>query len=260
MNASRKIAPFIAITGTSLMVGCDQGNYAGSCGSYGSYGSYGSCGPVAYPAGLYEGSLSAAAQSQSALTIIAENGDGRMSSGGAYYRLKVNTTGSNVTGSFNAFSQSGSLPGGAQSLNGSISGAVTPTNLNATLSGPSSTQQVLSVTFDNAYNTGSSLASLAGNWTSSAGGLTLTATIQSDGSFTGLDSNNCTYDGAFTIIDPSFDTYAETHVRNCAGVTVTFTGLAALFPGTGAGVTGTPTQIQLLTDNGAGDYLVADLE
>src|SRR6185437_6806864 len=96
---------------------------------------------------------------------------------------------------------------------------------------------------------GSSLGTLAGNWTSTVNGLTLRAVIQADGAFTAFDSANCTYSGAFSLIDPTFDTYAETHVRTCNGVNATFTGLAAFLPATGAGTSGPPTQIKLLTDN-----------
>jgi hypothetical protein len=268
MSGSHRIAPIVAVTGTSLMVGCygNDGYYYGSCGSYGYYGSYGSyaaCpGPYGYHAGMYAGSLRErpASQGQTVISIIAENGDGRMSGGNdTYYRLKVNTARSNLSGTFTGYSQSGSLPNGTHIIAGSITGVATRANLNAILSGSRSTQS-LALTFENAHHSGSSLTTLAGNWTSTSNGITLTATIQPDGSFIGLDSNNCTYAGAFSLIDAKFNVYAETHLRTCGGVNVTFAGLAAFVPGTGTGVTGTPTQIKLLADNNAGEYVVAALQ
>jgi hypothetical protein len=211
---------------------------------------------LAYPDGLYEDSLTGGAvQAQRTFAIIAENGAGRMSGNDTYYRLEIDTTRSDLTGTFTAYSQNAAA--GIQTTSGSITGVVTPSNLDATLTAQNSNQQSLALTFDSVYDAGSSLMDLAGNWTSSANGLSLTATIQPDGSFVGIDSNNCTYNGSFSLLDPNFNAYGETHVRSCGGARETFTGLAAVFPGTGTGVTATPTQIKLLTDNDAGAYLVA---
>jgi hypothetical protein len=212
---------------------------------------------------MYAGSLreNVASQVQPVISIIAGNGDVRMSGGnGSYYRLKVNTAGNNLSGTFTEYSQSGSLPNGIQTITGSITGVAGAANLNATLSGSAGTEQSLALTFENNHQSGSSLTTLAGNWTSTSNDLTLTATIQPDGSFMAVDSNNCTYTGTFRLIDPKFNVYAETHVRTCGRLNATFAGLAAFVPGTGTGVTGTPTQIKLLTDNNAGEYLVAALQ
>jgi hypothetical protein len=86
----------------------------------------------------------------------------------------------------------------------------------------------------------------------------VTATIQPDGSFSAMDSNNCSYSGNFTLIRPAFDVYAETHVRSCSGVAATFNGLAALLPANSS--SGPSTQLKLLTDNDAGEYLVAEFQ
>ena len=141
-----------------------------------------------------------------------------------------------------------------------MGGAITSAGLNVTLTDQSNVQQSAALTFDSAYASGSSLATLAGNWTSSAYGLTLQAVIQSDGSFSAVDSNSCTYTGTFSLIDSRFDAYAETHARSCNGVTVTFSGLAGFFPATGTGAAGPATEIKLLTDDNAGEALVADFQ
>lgn len=266
MSIQRRILPIIAVTGSSLMVGC--GGRGGSCGSYGSYGSYGSAGTCAGgqnlgPAGVYEGTISDATAQQSApvVAIIAENGDGRMmSQDGTYYRLHVGAVGANLTGTFIGLSQGGTLPNSNHSSSGSLSGSIMPQSLNAYLTDSTNTQQTAVLNFDNAYALSSSLITLAGSWTFAATGFTLTATIGADGTFSATDSNNCTYTGSFGLINPNFNAYSEAHVRMCNGVSASFTGLATFIPATGTGPTGPPTTIRLLTDDASSEYLVADLQ
>jgi len=207
------------------------------------------------PDGIYEGST----QGTPVVAIIAENGAGRIATAdGSYYRLNVGTSGNNLNGAYSGYSQNtANSSNGAQST-GNVAGLITSTGLNMTLTDSINTQQSLTLNFDDVYNRGSALTNLAGSWTATENGLTLTATIQSDGSFSGLDSNSCTYAGSFSLIDPTFDVYAETHVRSCNGVGVTFTGLAAVLP-TNA-TSGPATEIKLLTDNDGGEYLIADFQ
>lgn len=264
MSAPHRIGPVITVTGTSLLVGC--GGSGPYCGSYGSsYGySYGSCG-YAYAAGpgIYAGTLRSTTYPQGTpvVALIAENGEGRISGAdGSYYRINVSPSGSALTGNFTGYSQSTPLANGAQSVAGTLSGAANRTGLSVTLTDSTNAQQQLTLTPDSAYNLGSSLTTLVGNWSYSANGFTLTTTIQSNGTFSATDSNSCTYNGSFSLIDPNVNEYAETHVRSCNGVNTTFTGLAAFIPGSGTGAAGTPTQLRLLSDDDAGDYLAAELE
>ena len=251
MRVTAHIAPAITITGTTLLVGCTGGGYGSSCGSL-----------LPGPDGIYQGSLSSGTTTQGSpvVAIIAENGAGRIATAdGSYYRLNVGTSGNNLNGAYSGYSQNAvNSSNGASSTTGTVAGVITPTGLNMTLTDSSSTQQSLTVGFDEVYNRGSALANLAGSWVATENGLTLTATIQPDGSFSGLDSNSCTYAGGFSLIDPTFDVYAETHVRSCNGVGVTFTGLAAVLP-TNA-TSGPATEIKLLTDNDGGEYLIADFQ
>jgi hypothetical protein len=263
MRVTARIVPAITITGTTLLVSCGGGYGGGSCGSYGSYGSYGSCGALLPgPDGIYEGpsTNSTSSQSTPVIALIAENGQGRISTAdGNYYRLNVGTSGNNLDGSYSGYSQTAaSSVNGLQSTPGTVAGAITSTGLNMTLTDTMSAQQSLTLTFDDVYNRGSSLANLAGNWTATANGVTLTATIQPDGSFSASDSNNCTYVGSFSLIDPTFDVYAETHVRSCNGAGVTFTGLAAILPPNAT--SGSATELKLLADNDSSEYLVADFQ
>ena len=134
---------------------------------------------------------------------------------------------------------------------------VAPPGLNGTLTDRSGDIENLSLSFDNVYTLASSLPTLAGSWTYSAGGFTWTVTIQQDGTFTATDSNGCTYAGNFSLIDPSVNVYAETYILTCNGVQVLYTGLASYFPATGSAA---PAQIKLLADDDAGHYLAADLQ
>jgi hypothetical protein len=291
MNTDSRLLPVVAITGSSILVGC--GGYSGgSCGSYGSYGSYGSVGaarthahaahaastasttptaptgssnagcgaPINVGAdGIYEGTLTnkATLQENPVVAIIADNGDGRMSGqDGTYYRLNVNTSGNNVAGSFSGYSKDASFPNGGQSTSGSLSAVITLPGLNGALTDQAGDVEALSLNFDNVYNLPSALPTLVGTWNYGANGFSLTATIQADGVFSAIDSNGCSYTGAFGLIDANFNAYSESYIRSCKGSSMTFTGLASYFPAASIA----PAEIKLLADDNAGDYLVADLK
>lgn len=235
MGIESRLLPVVAITGSSIMVGCGGGHSGPSCGSYGSYGSYGSLGmagasahaaraasaprvasaaPVSSPApvcgapvgadGIYEGTLTnqATQQENPVIAIIAENGDGRMSAqDGTYYRLNVAQSSNDVSGSFYGYSQSAKFPNGNQSDSGSLTAVITSPGLSGTLTDKSDDTESLLLNFDNVYTLASSLSLLAGTWNYSANGFSLTATIQADGTFSAIDSNSCSYSGSFGLID-----------------------------------------------------------
>ena len=248
-NHSRLLLPVVAISGSSLMVACGGGYSGGSCGSYGS------CAPAPVPSagGVYEGTV----QGTPVVAIIAENGDGRISAqDGTYYHLNVATQGSGVSGSYFAYSGSGPFPNGTLSTTGTLSAVLTPSVLTGTLTDQTGLTASLGLNFDNVYNIGSALPTLAGTWSFTANGFSLTATILPDGTFTATDSAGCAYHGAFVVIDPNFDAYGESHVLSCNGVNVNFTGLASYFPPSPS----VGASIQLFADDGAGDYLAVDLQ
>jgi hypothetical protein len=265
MSTAQRLLPVVAISGSTLLVGCGGG--ACCYGSYGSYGgcSYGSCGSYggADPAGIYEGSLTDPGNQQSipVIAIIAEDGEGRMSAqDGTYYRLSVGTTGNGLSGSFQGYSQGASFPDGTQTAGGMLSGTVQSAAIQGTLTYVAGQTQPLTLTFDNAYdNNTPSLAALAGSWSYSSGGFTLNATVGADGSFSATDSNACEYSGSFTIVDPSFDAYHVSYTRTCNGVSASFMGLSSYFPASGSGASAAPVHIELLADDGAGDFLAAEL-
>jgi len=283
MSTERHLLPVVAITGSSIMVACG-GCTGGSCGSYGSYGSFGSYGPyvarrpgakqaaraassygscfapVSVGAdGIYEGTLTntATQQENPVVAIIADNGDGRMSAqDGTYYRLTVATSGNSVSGSFSGYSQVATFPNGRQVTSGSLSATLSAPGLSGTLTDQVGDAEALSLNFDNVYSLSSALPYLAGTWSYSVSGFSLTATIQADGTFSANDSNSCSYTGAFGLIDSNFNAYSEEYIRSCNGSSMTFTGLASYFPATG----GASAQIKMLADDNSGDYLVAVLK
>lgn len=259
MSLHNRLLPIVTITGSSLMVGCG-GNSGGSCGYGSSYGSYGGCaGPVITGDGYYEGILTSQgnAPPTPVVAIIADNGDGAIAGqDGTYYRLNVSLPANNVTGTYFALSQGATFPNGTQATSGTISAVASP-NLSGTLSDQIGGTEPLAFTFDTIYNLGSSLTSLAGTWSYTANGFSLTATIGPDGTFSAQDSNNCSYAGAFVLIDPNFNAYGESHTRTCNGINVPFTGLATYFPPVGNTTT---ADIKWLADDNTSEFLVADLK
>lgn len=257
MSFHNRMLPIVTITGSSLMVGC-SGN-GGSCGYGSSYGSYGSCAaPIITADGYYEGTLTTkGAPPIPVVAIIADNGDGAISGqNGTYYRLNVSLPGNNVKGTYFGLSEGVDFPNGTQATSGSISGVASP-NLNGTLSDQTGATESLALTFDTVYQLGSSLPTLAGTWSYTANGFSLTATIRPDGTFSATDSNSCSYTGAFSLIDPNFNAYRENYIRACGGVNDTFTGLATYLPPSG---TTTNADIKIMADDNTTEFLVADLQ
>jgi hypothetical protein len=260
MGVRNRLLPIVTITGGSLAVGC-SGDYGGSCG-YGSYGSYGSAcaAPNISGDGYYEGTLTGQAGSSPipVIAIIADNGDGAISAqDGSYYRLNLKLAGVNVAGTFYGFPAPAGASSGASEISGSMSGVATPTGLNGSVSENAGAAQTLNLNFDTVYNMSSALTMLAGTWSYTANGFSITATIRQDGTFSGTDSNNCSYTGAFDLIDPNFNAYSETYTRSCNGAQVTFTGLATYFPPGGKVAN---ADIKILADDNVSEFLVADLQ
>lgn len=242
--------PVVTITGSSLVVGCGGGG--GSCGSNGS-----TCPPpnVVGP-GYYEGTLTpqGASQSTPVVAIIAENGDGVMSAeDGTYDRFNVGFSSTSISGTYFGLSPGAA---GTQETSGSISATGSPAGLSGTLSVGTTTAGSFLLNSETVYKQPSALATLMGTWSSTANGFSLTLTIATNGKFTGTDSNNCSYTGAFGIINPVFDAYSETYTRSCSGATLTFTGLAAYLPPSGSA----NANIRVLADDNASEFLAADLQ
>jgi hypothetical protein len=250
MTFHRRLLPVVTITGSSLVVGCGGGG-----GSTGSCGSGGSTCNVLGP-GYYEGTVTPQGDSQTpAVAIITETGDGAMSGqDGAYYRFNVGFSGNTVTGNYYGFSPSA---GGPQTTSGSMSATTTSTDLTGTLTlGSGATVASFALTSEAVYKQASALATLMGAWSYTANGFSLTVTIATNGTFTGTDSNNCSYTGTFGIINPVFNAYTETYIRSCNGTSLSFSGFAVYLPASGSA----NAHIKVLADDNASAFLVADLQ
>jgi hypothetical protein len=252
MSVTRRLVPAVAITGSSLLVGCGSGG--GTCGSYGSYG----CAPQGVdPSGIYQGTLinTVSQQQVPVVAIIAENGAALVSgSDGTYYRLNAGTTSNQLSGSYIAYSQSIDFPNGTLQSAGTLAATVTGTQIIGTFTDSSGQMQQLTLNLNSASNSGSALATPAGSWQYSNGGSTLNLTFADDGSFSGTDSNGCTYAGNLGLISAQMDAYSERYVRTCNGQNDTFSGLASYLP---AG-SGLPTaQLWFLADDDNGQFLSA---
>ncbi len=245
MSVQKSRLPAVVITGSSILVGC---------GSSGSCGSAGSCTvPPPGTGGVFEGTV----QGTPAIAILADNGDMRIGAqNGTYYHLTVAPQAAMIAGSYFAYSTEGLFPNGTHSTTGAISATEGGATLNGTLTDHSGATEALALNDDPVYVTGSGLSRLAGTWSYTANGFSLTATISPDGAFTATDSGGCSYSGSFTQIDEKYDAYGESHVLTCNGVKTSYDGLATYFAASGSSM----AHIDLLADDGAGAFLVATFQ
>jgi hypothetical protein len=210
------------------------------------------------PSGIYEGTLtdSVTQQTTPVTLIIDENGQGRMAGqNGTYYLLNgIFTSGGNVFAGFNGFSSSADFPNGGLITTGHLQGFVTNPGLNATYTAQGNDSGSITLTFDQAlYVQRSSLAMLAGTYTSTSSTPTYSFTVTNTGSLSGTDSNGCTYTGGFAIVDSHLNAYEEAFSQTCGSTTVTFNGQADFV------ATPTPAQINLLADDNAGQFIAITL-
>lgn len=175
---------------------------------------------------------------------------------GTYYHLTVTPQTATIAGSYFAYSTEILFPNGTRSTTGTVSATQGAATLNGTLTDHSGATEALALSNDAVYNDGSAVSTLAGTWSYTANGFSVTATISSDGTFTGTDSAGCAYSGSFTLIDARYDAYAENHVLTCNGVKASYDGLATYFAASGT----TMAHIDLLADDAAGAFLVATFQ
>lgn len=233
MSFHYPLLSIVTNTGSSPMVACGE-NSGGSCGYSYWHGSFGGC-----------------------IAPVIITGDGEIAGqDGTCCRLNVSVPANNVTGPYFGLSQRAIFPNGTQATSGSISAVASP-NLTGNLTDLTSAIESLAFNFDTVYNLGSSLATLAGTWSYTANGFSLTATIRPDGTFSAIDSNRSTYSGAFRLIDPKFNAYGESYARSRNGVSVTLTGSATYFPPVGNTAT---ADIKVLADDNTSEFRVADFQ
>lgn len=256
MTKKRNAIPAVLVTsGTILVGGCGgHGNSNGYAYAGSSCGYYGSC--SAYNA--YQGTLSNPETHQitPVVAIIDRNGNGRMSGGdGTYYRLNVESSRSTLRGEVTGLSDTLVFPNGGQSTADSIAGQVSESAVSAAMVDQQNHVATLTLNSAGLSAAPSSLSTLAGVWSYSAKGFNIELTIQPDGSFSGTDSQSCTYSGSFGLADAKVNVYQESHTRDCAGATDPFNGLAARIPAATSGPAASDPRIKVMTDDGDGQYL-----
>ncbi|MGH8455823.1 MAG: hypothetical protein ACRETW_10845 [Stenotrophobium sp.] len=208
------------------------------------------------PSGVYEGSAtdSVTQKTTQVIAIIDENGDGTLSGqDGTYYRFSVGTSGTSLGGNYQGFNGSNTT-----TTSGSISGALTQAGVNIGFNGPNNDTVVATLNFDNVYDLASSLPTLEGNWSATAGSFTLNLKIQPTGDFTGTDTNGCSYNvGNFGIVFTQFNAYTVNFSQTCNSITDNFSGLASYFPASGSGSNAVPAQILFMADDGNGGNFIS---
>lgn len=213
------------------------------------------------PGGLYSGTLtdSSASGDRNVYVIVDENGNGRMidSDYGDYYRLALSNNNFSLSGSFTAFAGSTPFPNNQTTVTGSVSGQITQDGITASFTESNGVTGTLNLVFSNYYYQTSSLSLLSGSWSYSdtTSGYSLSLSINGDGSFSGSDTDGCTYTGNFSIFDPDFDAYHLSYTDSCASGS-TFTGLAAYYPQDNQG----GEQIEILADDNNGQFIALPVD
>jgi hypothetical protein len=180
---------------------------------------------VAKMGGLYSGYVTPDSDlaTQPAVALINEHGEGAvLLADGTSYVASLATTDDRFIGTFSAYGADG------QFVN--VGTATGPVVSRDHFDGHATIQNTLatfSFDYDAIYESGSGIASLAGNWSDASGSLT----IDSTGLITGQDSQQCVTTGQVFIIETRFDLYRVSISVTCPGEqAVPASGLLARFP------------------------------
>ena len=226
-----------------------------SCGGGGGYGGGNTSPPPANasPGGIWNGTESVSGLQVTGL--VDESGDFHfIRSDGVQYVGAAVTSGNSITANINGYTPFGTtFPDGSTHGTGTVSGTISArvsitANTSFTTDKGTVTNGTLNLTFNQLYNQPSSLATIAGNYTDTSSGDTVS--IDAAGVITAQDPNTgCVINGNVTIINASYNAYGvQITYANCVGAAavlngVTFNGLATLDTNTNpvqaiAGVTG----------------------
>jgi hypothetical protein len=172
--------------------------------------------------------------------IVDEAGDFHfIRTDGVQYVGKATVSGNSVTANFEGFTPFGrTFPDNSTHGMGTLSGTV---HERSTLSGntqfvtdaSTTSNGTISLTFSTLYNSGSSFAAIAGNYTDPASGDTVS--VSSGGAIFSQDATTgCVINGSVSIINATYDAYAVSFTYgNCTGLSavlngVQFSGLGTL--------------------------------
>ncbi|HVW69114.1 MAG TPA: hypothetical protein VHB68_09065 [Steroidobacteraceae bacterium] len=242
----QQIVPVIAMT--LALAGCGGGgdigsssgaNGSGSNGNGSSGGdSGGSTTTNASPGGIWRGTDSISGLQ--VIGLVDESGDFNfIRSDGVQYVGSATVSTNTVTASFEGFVPLGdTFTDGSTHGTGNLSGTIQArTSIDLTsqfkTDNGSTSSGTLDLTFDTLYNRASSLATLAGNFTSPSSGVVVT--VSSNGTIFSQDaSTGCVINGTASIINASYNAYhVEFTYASCTGQAavlngVQFAGLATL--------------------------------
>lgn len=240
------LARFLAVCVFVLLV---------SCGGGGGYGSGGNTPPPtnASPGGIWNGTESVSGLQVTGL--VDESGDFHfIRSDGVQYVGTAVTSGNSLSASVNGYTPFGTaFPDGSTHGTGTVSGTISArvsitANTSFKTDSGTVTNGTLNLTFNQLYDQPSALATIAGNYTDTSSGDTVS--IDAAGVITAQDANTgCVINGNVTIINASYNAYGvQVTYANCLGAAavlngVTLKGLATLDTNTNpvqaiAGVTG----------------------
>jgi 6-phosphogluconolactonase (cycloisomerase 2 family) len=196
--------------------------------------------------------------------VITETGSLRfIRSDGAQYVGSVVTAGNSISGTFSGYLPTGyTFPDGSTHGIGTIAGTLTQRQLiNATISFTTANGTISSgvgtFNFNPLYNSGSSLAAVAGSYVDPSTGAIIN--VSASGQISSQDSvTGCTLTGSATIINGNYDAYGETYsFSGCTGAYAYLNGTTA----TGLGIldaTVSPVELIIGVSNPAADYILTE--
>lgn len=225
----------IAVVLPSLVVGCSSSS---SGGGEESSTTQTTPPPDESPSGIWEGTYSESGTLVNDLScLIAENSElacllfdpanGDLAGGASG---SVTVSGDDISGSLTAYAAPGYvLSDGSATADYSITGGTVAErmSLSMTVTGGGATGSV-SATFDPIYDRNSSLAAVAGSYTSfTVDGAPASFSIAEDGGLFAQSESGCVANGQVSVIDPNTNGYSvEAIVSSCPGLDGEYSGLA----------------------------------
>ncbi|HEX7964869.1 MAG TPA: hypothetical protein VF651_04040 [Gammaproteobacteria bacterium] len=185
------------------------------------------------PAGYYSGELVYGAHTGQAVALVSKTGEVRIveTATGRELIADLPDSSSGWQTSLEGYAAlGGALPGGASHCQGALDGdAVAAANLFAEYS-CGSLEGFFSLDYDDAVSFDPpDVAKLTGIMQGSLPGHgILLLTVDFDGSYSGTDTDGCSYEGTFTAADPIINLYEMQLTRRCGGATLQLAGLASL--------------------------------
>jgi hypothetical protein len=216
----------------------------------------------ASPGGIWKGMDPISGLSVSG--VITESGQLQfIRSDGAMYYGSVTTSGNSVSGSYTGVTPTGTtFSDGSTSGTGTFSGTVQARQtLSGTLSfktaNGNSTSGSGTFTFDSLYTSGSSLATIAGNYTDTPDSAVVN--VNSNGViFSQSPTTGCVINGQVSIIDAAYDAYSISYTfSSCTGAAAYLNGTTA----TGLGVLDTsvsPVVAYIGVENNGAGYVLTE--